>query len=48
MTKQEIITLFKEFMREWVKNPDNECNIDGENKVKKPSWYDFMEWLSNQ
>lgn len=50
---QELISKWQQFMIEWNANPQNHRQIDmtgegkyTENRIFKPDFYDFMEWLS--
>lgn len=52
MKKQQIIELWKEFMKDWgPKNPGRNWDpareemVVNKKQIMKPSFYDFMEWL---
>ena len=45
MEEKRIEELWLEFMEYWVKNPDSKTSYPGKEEfVRKPSFYDFMEW----
>ena len=42
----EIIIQWKIFMKFWNEGDKNTVEFDGKKRKIKPSFYDFMEWLS--
>ncbi len=43
---KEIIKKWRQFMEEWKKRPEKYIEIEGERRMYKPDFFDFMEWLS--
>jgi hypothetical protein len=42
---KELVKLWREFMKEWAFDPKNIADIDGEERMMKPTFFDFMDWV---
>jgi hypothetical protein len=47
-TIAKIALMWAKFIKEWSENPNSEVILDNKIQIRKPGFYDFMDWyMSN-